>query len=119
VESSHSSISEARGLDYFSAVQAGRARVKRSLETLQSVAGPSYPVLFLKMGTQDWTPVGEEEMFSVVAGKEGKAAVVVCDSEGNAKAMSSWVEKSDAERISVELEVKGLGRFEGEVKLPI
>ena len=100
-------------------MQAGRARVKRSLETLQSVAGPSYPVLFLKMGTHDWTPVGEEELFSVVAGKEGKAAVIVCDSEGNSKAMSSWLERSDADRVAAELKLKGLGRFEGETKLPI
>jgi hypothetical protein len=100
-------------------VQAGRARVKRSLETLQSVAGPSYPVLFLKMGTQDWTPVGEEEMFSIVDGKEGKAAVIICDSGGNSKAMSSWLERQEAERISGQLKEKGLIRYEGEVKLPV
>ena len=106
-------------MDYFTAVQTGRARVKRSLEMLQDLAGPSYPVLFLKMGIQDWTPVGEEELFSTVPGKEGKAAVIVCDSEGNSKAMSSWMEKPDADRITAALQLKGLSRFEGEVKLPI
>jgi len=106
-------------LDYFTAVQTGRARVKRSLEKLQGTAGPSYPVLFLKMGIQDWTPVGEEELLAVVSGKEGKAAVVICDSDGNSKAMSSWLAREDAERIAGELESEGLARFEGDVKLPV
>ena len=97
----------------------GRARVKRALETLQSVAGPAYPVLFLKMGLQEWTPVGEEELFSLVLGKGARAAVVICDSDGNSKAMTSWLEKGDAERITAELKVKGLGAYVGEVKIPL
>jgi len=100
-------------------VQTGRSRVKRALETLQSVAGPSYPVLFLKVGVQEWTPVGEEELFAVVPGKGGTVAVVVCDSDGNAKAMSQWSSHADAERVSNALESKGHARYEGEVKLPV
>jgi hypothetical protein len=109
---------EARELDYFAAVQLGRARVIRSLEKLQEVAGPSYPALFLKAGIQDWTPVGEEELFALVSGKEGRAALVICDSDGNPKAMSSWLDRRDAERIAGELKVKGMVRYEGDVKLP-
>lgn len=108
-----------RGSDYFNAVQEGRARVKQALERLQEVAGPSYPVLFLKMGIQDWTPVGEEELCALVSGKGGTAAVVVCDSDGNSKAMSAWVPRSEAERIVNALESKGLHRYGGEVKLPV
>lgn len=106
-------------MDYFTAVQTGRARVKHALERLQEVAGPSYAVLFLKMGTQDWTPVGEEELFALVRGKQGSAAVVLCDSDGNAKAMSTWSSFADAERVSRELAAKGCARYEGEVFLPV
>jgi hypothetical protein len=106
-------------LDYYTAVQTGRARVRRALETLQEVAGPSYPVLLLKLGIQDWTPVGEEELFALVPAKGGTTAVVVCDSDGNAKAISSWSTQADAERISHSLESKGHVRYEGEVKLPV
>ena len=108
-----------KGSDYFTAVQTGRARVKRSLELLQEAAGPSYPVLFLKMGVQDWTPVGEEELFALVPGKGGTAAVVVCDSDGNAKAVSSWSSQADGERISRVLASKGCPRYNGDVKLPV
>jgi len=108
-----------RSSDYFTAVQIGRARVKLALERLQDVAGPSYPVLFLKMGIQDWTPVGEEELCALVGGKGGTAAVVICDSDGNSKAMSAWVPRSEAERIANALEGKGLRRYVGEVKLPV
>jgi len=107
------------GSDYFTAVQIGRARVKKSLERLQEAAGPSYPVLFLKMGTTDWTPVGDGDFIALVSGKGGTAAVVICDSEGNSKAMSSWLSRGEAERISKEMAANGLGRYEGEIKLPV
>lgn len=100
-------------------MQTGRARVRLAQEKLQEVAGPSYPVLFLKMGVPEWIPVGEEELFAPVAGKGGTVAVVLCDSDGNAKAMSSWSSRADSERISRALESKGLTRYKGEVKLPV
>ena len=89
------------------------------MENLQEVAGPSYPVLFLKIGIQDWTPVGEEELLALVPGKGGKAAVVLCDSDGNAKAMSPWSDYAEAERVSRELQAKGHAMYGGEVKLPV
>ncbi len=106
-------------MDYFYAVQEGRARVGRAVELLQSVAGPSYPMLFLKLGRADWTPVGEENLYSILNGKNETAALVVCDSEGNSKAMSPWVSHEEAEREAGSLRSMGLSRFEGEVKLPI
>jgi len=86
---------------------------------LQEVAGPSYPVLFLKTGTSGWNPVGEENLYSTVAGKEGTAAVVICDSDGNTKAMSSWMGKGDAAKSASLLKSKGIELFRGEVKLPV
>ncbi len=89
------------------------------METLQEAAGPSYPVLFLKMGQQDWIPVGEEELYALVKGKGGTSAVVICDADGNSKAMSGWVQAAEAERAGSALMSKGLSRYDGEVKLPI
>ncbi len=106
-------------MDYFTAVQEGRSRVNKAIEALQEVAGPSSPVLFLKMESQDWTPVGEEKLFAVVKGKNSTAALVVCDSEGNAKAISGWFPEIQAERYAVALAAKGIPKFDGEVKLPI
>ena len=34
-------------MDYFSAVQQGKTRVRKSVDALTKVAGASYPVLFL------------------------------------------------------------------------
>lgn len=106
-------------MDYFSAVQEGRARVKKAVELLQEFAGPSYPVLFLKSGRQDWAPVGAEDLYSVVPGKDGTAAVVVCDSEGQTKAMSAWFNAEKAASIARELETRGLPKYAGDVTLPI
>ena len=106
-------------MDYFEAVQKGRERVKAAIDVLQGVAGPCYPVLFLKLGIQDWTPVGDENLYSVVPGKSGTAAVVICDSDGNSKAMTTWVPSAKAEEYCRSLESEGVAKFEGEVKLPV
>ena len=84
-------------MDYFRAVQEGRRRVNLAVGALQEVAGPSYPMLFLKLGAGDWTPVGEEMLHQVLPGKNEKAAVVVCDSDGNSKAIRRWVPPAKAQ----------------------
>lgn len=106
-------------MDYFSAVKIGRARVQRAVEVLQETAGLSYPVLFLKEGKDDWTPVGDEVLCSLFRGKDALASVVLCDSEGNAKAMSEWVSRDEAERFISSLAAKGIQKYEGEVQLPV
>jgi hypothetical protein len=106
-------------VDYFSAVQEGRRRVNRAVAILQEVAGPSYPMLFLKLGVSDWTPVGDEMMHKIVPGKNGTAALVICDAEGNAKAMSGWFSADKAQTLAKALEAREIPSFPGEVKLPI
>lgn len=106
-------------MDYFTAVQKGKERVRAAVEALSKVAGPSYPVLFLKMEDERWAPVGEEELVSVVDGEKDTAALVLCDSDGNAKAMTAWVRRGDATRFAAELEKGGHAKYGGQVKLPI
>jgi len=106
-------------MDYYAAVQEGRNRVNRAMALLQDVAGPSYPMLFLKLGLSAWTPVGEEMLHKLVPGKNDTAAVVICDADGNAKAMSGWVSNSRANEYALILESKGIPVYPGDVKLPI
>jgi hypothetical protein len=106
-------------LDYFHAVQEGRTRAQRAIKLLQEVAGPSYPVLFMKTGRTDWSPVGEENLYSIIDGKNNTAAVVICDSDGNTKAMSGWLSREDATKSASILQSRGIDRFRGDVKLPI
>lgn len=106
-------------MDYFEAVQVGRSRVQDAVARLQDVAGPSYPMLFLKIGISDWTPVGEEMLQKLVPGKNNTAALVICDSGGNSKAMSTWMPQEKAESCARSLEQRGVPEFPGDVKLPI
>ena len=106
-------------MEYFAAVQEGKKRVSRALAALQDVAGPSYPMLLLKLGVAQWTPVGEEMMQKVVEGKNGTAALVVCDADGHSKAMSGWMLRQRAAECSKTLELNGVPVFSGDVKLPI
>ena len=87
--------------------------------TLQDVAGPSYPMLLLKLGVTDWTPVGEEMLQKVVPGKNETAALVICDADGNSKAMSGWLPRPKADECSKSLGLRGVPVFPGEVRLPI
>lgn len=93
--------------------------MRKAVELLQSVAGVCYPMLFLKIGVEDWTPVGTEMLYSLVPGKNQTTALVICDAEGNSKAMSTWLEEAKAGEYSAKLAGMGIGKFEGEVKLPI
>ena len=106
-------------MDYFEAVQQGRARVKDAIDVLQSVAGVCYPMLFLKIGVFDWTPVGEEMLYAAVPGKNDTAAIAICDRDGNAKTMSAWVTPVKAEEYSLTLAARGIPKFDGDVKLPV
>jgi len=106
-------------MDYFEAVQEGRSRVNRAVGVLQEIAGPSYPMLFLKLGVTDWTPVGEEMLHKILPGKNETAALAICDAEGNAKAMSGWFSIDKASELAKKLESKGIREFQGDVKLPI
>jgi hypothetical protein len=106
-------------MDYFEAVQEGKRRVNRAISILQDVAGPCHAMLFLKLGVSDWTPVGEETLQKIIPGKEDTASLVVCDSDGNAKAMSAWLPAERAKEHSKLLEIRGVNVFPGEVKLPI
>ena len=106
-------------MDYFDAVKEGRRRVNLAVSALQEVAGPCYPMLFLKLGVTDWTPVGDEMLHKLVPGKNETAAVVVCDGEGNAKAMSAFVSADRAREFGKTLELGGVPVFPGDVKLPI
>lgn len=94
-------------------------RVQRATQLLKEVAGESYPVLFIKTGEVDWTPVGEENLYALVSGKNETAAVVLCDIDGNAKAMSAWMGRETASKSTLLLARKGIAKYGGEVKLPI
>ena len=106
-------------MDYFDAVKEGRKRASLAVSLLQEVAGPCHPMLFLKLGVPDWTPVGKAMLHTVVPGRNETAAVVVCDREGNAKAMSAFVSEDRAREFGRSLELRGVPVFPGDVKLPI
>ncbi len=100
-------------------MQEGKSRIQHATELLKEVTGASHSVLFLKTGKVDWTPVGEENLYALVPGKNHTAAVVLCDADGNTKAMSDWIDRDAASKSASLLAAKGVSKYEGEVKLPI
>jgi hypothetical protein len=105
-------------MTYFTAVQEGKVRVKRAVDLLQEVAGPSFAVLFLKEGKEEWTPVGEEMLYSIAEGKGSTMSLIICDGEGNAKAMSEWFAPAEVRRLAAALKSRGVQGYAGRVRLP-
>ena len=73
----------------------------------------------LKLGSSDWTPVGEEMFHKAIPGKGGTAALVICDADGNSKAMSGWFPVHKTGEFSETLTQRGIPVFAGDVSLPI
>ncbi len=106
-------------MEYFEAVQEGRKRAERAVAILRDAAGAASPLLFLSMGPGEWTPVGDESFYSVVSGKDGREAVVLCDPAGNSKAISPWLPPSEVGRLLSVLEGRQIQRHHGQVHLPV
>jgi len=71
------------------------------------------------MGVDAWTPAGEENVSAIADRKDDTAAIVLCNSDDNAKAISSWVQRKEAERPPAGLASSGLWAHQVEVKLPV
>lgn len=104
-------------LNYLDAIRQGRDRVRESMKLLNELGLPSYPLLFLKMEEGDFTPVGEENLYTVLEEKE-RASIVLCDVDGNSKAITPPLSKEQAEKVARQLESMGLKKFEGKLRLP-
>ncbi len=102
---------------YLDAIKQGKDRVRESMRILNESGSLSYPLLFLKFGKADFEPVGEENLYSVLEDRD-KRAVVICDSEGNAKAITPWMEEEKTNQIVRSLVSLGIERYKGTLKMP-
>jgi hypothetical protein len=107
-------------MQYFQALQLGQRRIGDSVALLKRYTkGNALPAIALKENKgRGWEPVGEENLVSITEGEYGYI-VCLCDSDGNAKAISSWYSKDEAERILASMVSDGISRYEGRLRLPI
>jgi len=107
-------------MQYFQALQVGQRRINDSVALLKRYTkGNALPAIALKENKgKGWEPVGEENLVSIAEGEHGHI-VCLCDSDGNAKAISSWYSKDEAERILASMIRDGMSRYEGRLRLPV
>ncbi len=107
-------------MQYFQALQVGQRRISDSVALLKRYTkGNALPAIALKENKgKGWEPVGEENLASIAEGEHGHI-VCLCDSDGNAKAISSWYSKDEAERILASMVRDGISRYEGRLRLPV
>jgi len=106
-------------MQYFQALQIGQKRIKDAVSLLKRYTNNNaLPAIALKENRgYGWEPVGEENLASIAEGEHGYI-VCLCDSDGNAKAISSWYSKDEAERILANMVRDGISRYEGRLRLP-
>ena len=107
-------------MQYFMALKIGERRVKSARELLSKYTGNAMPALALKDDRSDnWEPVGEENMVAVVNETNG-FMIVLCDKNGVAKSIAQWftedIKNEILERITREQRIE---RYSGKLSLPI
>lgn len=105
-------------MNYAEAIKTGKERTALAVQLLSDVGGPSFPLLVLKMGLSDFTPVGAENFYAVIK-KDKLEAVVLCDIDGNAKAITGWLNAEKVKEVIYKLEQRGIKKFEGRLKTPV
>ncbi|GBC72594.1 hypothetical protein HRbin03_00425 [archaeon HR03] len=106
-------------VQYFEAFRLGEAVAQRAQNLLSAYTGTAYAAMVVKETRDGWSPVGEENLFTVVRKDENFSIIVICDGDGYAKAMSNPIPHKAAESIAAKMEKDGLKRYSGELILPL
>lgn len=106
-------------MQYFTALKMGEKRVRTAQDLLTKYAGHAMPALALRDNkTNNWEPVGEENLYAVVEEDNGYM-VVLCDSKGIAKALAQWFSEDVKNEIVAKLKSESLQEYFGKLSLPI
>jgi hypothetical protein len=106
-------------MKYTEAASIGMQRVDEAVELLKSITRYARPAFFLKpLADKGYQPVGEENFFAIKAIGDNVFSIVICDEEGNAKAISQPMTKYVMDRFVTKLREKGLKEFKGELNYP-
>jgi hypothetical protein len=99
-------------LQYFQAVQKGKAIASKSQMLLFDIAGFAMLTLTTKKIDGKFFPVGEENYAAVIQTRDGSVAIIV-DEDGYTKAQSKPMEKQEAFKIFDKLVDTGIAEFLG------
>ena len=105
-------------MKYFEAAREGQKRTEEAEKLLTRFAGYAKPAIFLKKRVHEFEPVGKEDLFSVVEINPGTVMIALVDSEGNAKAISSYIGKIRAQEVIKQIEEAGIRKYDGDLNLP-
>lgn len=99
-------------MQYFQAVQQGKARASKSQMKLFELAGFAMLTLTTKKIDGNFVPVGEDDFVAVIKTRDGYVTVLV-DDEGYTKAQSKAMEKDEAIKIFQKAKDDGIIEFTG------
>ena len=107
-------------MQYFMALKLGEQRVKKSQELLNIYTHNAMPALALVDNkTNEWLPVGEENLIAVVKEPSGYM-IVICDKNGIAKSVSQWFSEDEKNNIISKIKKEeNLQEYHGKLSLPI
>jgi hypothetical protein len=108
-------------LKYFEAVRVGSERAEKARRLLAEFIPSAKAAIFLKEHKGgEFEPVDEANFIGILKSPDGRYAMLaICDSEGNAKALTYWLEAREAEEVHRKIVGKGVPAYKGTIRAPL
>ncbi len=97
-------------MQYFMAVRLGEAALRAQERLMRYVTG-SYAAMMVKEKDGAWMPVDETDLYAVVPARGWMFVVVLCDSDGYAKAISNTISRQEVDRVLQLMQQDGIKEY--------
>ena len=102
-------------MQYHQAAQIGQERARKAQHKLFEYSGFAFLTMTVKQHDGQFEPVGEEDLITM-ENVDDKIIVIICDSDGYAKAQTKSLPVDEAKKIYERMLNDGFRKFEGETK---
>ena len=103
-------------MQYYKAAMMGQQRARKAQHKLFEYSGFAFLTKTVKEVTHGFEPVGEEDLIAMEEGEEGNILVVICDSDGYAKAQTKPLQTESAKKIFEKMLNDGFKEFKEKMK---
>lgn len=103
-------------MQYHQAALKGQERARKSQHKLFEYSGFAFLTKTVKEGSEGFEPVGEEDLVAIDETADGSMLVILCDSDGYAKAQTKPLPKDQALKIIERMLADGFKEFKGDTK---
>ncbi|MEM2760291.1 MAG: hypothetical protein QXU32_01200 [Nitrososphaerales archaeon] len=104
-------------MQYHQAALTGQERARKAQHKLFKYSGFAFLTKTVKQVDNEFEPVGEEELVTIEETNDGNMIVIICDSDGYAKAQTKPLPRDSAQQMFERMLKDGFDEFKGEAKV--